>query len=89
MRGGLLVKIRRELRDAESKAKGAKGGERSREQSKGSKGRGEKQRATTGFVFRNATLGLDLKNILLIYTCFFLSDGLVEPVRFGSIGFRL
>ena len=32
MRGGLLVKIRRELRDAESKAKGAKGGERSREQ---------------------------------------------------------
>jgi hypothetical protein len=24
-----------------------------------------------------------------IYTCFFLSAGMVEPVRFGSIGFRL
>jgi len=47
----------------------------------GSKGRGEIQRAATGFVFRNATLGLGLKNILLIYTCFFLSVGLVEPVQ--------
>jgi hypothetical protein len=40
------------------------------------------QRATIDFVFMNATLGLEIKNILLIFT-FFLSVGLVEPVRFN------
>jgi len=39
------------------------------------------QRAAAGFVFRNATLGLGLKNILFILV--FLSVGLVEPVRFN------
>ena len=49
-----------------------------------SKWRGEMQRAAADFVFRNATLGLGLKNILFIHV-FFLSVGLVEPVRFGLI----
>jgi len=49
-----------------------------------SKWRGEMQRAAADFVFRNATLGLGLKNILFIHV-FFLSVGLVEPVRFDSI----
>ena len=51
-----------------------------------SKGRGEIQKAATGFVFRNATLGLGLKkHPINLYLFFFLSVGLVEPVRFGSV----
>jgi len=49
--------------------------------------RGEMQRAK-GWGQLNATLGLGLENIIFILA-FFLSVGLVEPVRFGSIGFRL
>ena len=45
--------------------------------------KGEMQRAATGFVFRNTTLGLGLKHFL--FTLFFFSVGLVEPVRFGSV----
>ena len=45
--------------------------------------KGEMQKAVAGFVFRNATLGLGLKHFL--FTLFFFSVGLVEPVRFGSV----
>ena len=40
--------------------------------------------ATAGFVFRNAALGLRLKKTSYLYL-FFLSAGLVESVRFGSV----
>jgi hypothetical protein len=49
----------------------------------------ETQRANQGegaAVFR---IGLELRKKHLIYTCFFFNVGLVEPVRFGSISFRL
>jgi len=60
--GGGLDKIqrRRELRDAESKGKGM--GEMQRAKAKG---------GLAGFVFRNATLGLGLKNVLFILVFFF------------------
>jgi len=34
---------------------------------------------------KNATVGLGLEKKNLIYTCFFLNVGLVEPVLFGSV----
>ena len=42
-----------------------------------------------GGCLKNVILGLRLRKEHLIYTCFFFNVGLVEPVRFGSIGFRL
>jgi hypothetical protein len=41
-----------------------------------------------GGCLQNVTLGLGLRKKHVIYT-FFFNGGWVEPVRFGSIGFRL
>jgi hypothetical protein len=56
-----------------------------------SKGRGEMQRAREqrkGGREGGLNVGLGLENFLFILVLF-LSGGLVEPVRFGSISFRL
>ena len=49
---------------------------------------GEMQRSNGGGQL-NVTLGLELENILFIFVFFFLSAGLVESIRLGSIDFRL
>ena len=76
----------REWRDAERKGGG---GERCRE-----RGRGENERCIEkkgeGRLEneQSLTLGLGLEKASHLYV-FFLSVGLVKPVRFGSIGFKL
>jgi hypothetical protein len=61
--------------------------QRCREQRKGG-GEMQRQRVKEGREGGRLNVGLGLGNFLFILVLF-LSGGLVEPVRFGSIGFRL